>query len=115
MKRYFYPHRFALRDEDIDATRQLALDQALSCLTVIDQRLKEQGPYHLGDRFSLVDLVVSYWLNYIHPKLVPASWSAINQCRDKVVTRAKLSAMFDRQKTMRNEYARLLATGGGAK
>ena len=39
LKRYFYPHRFVVREDDIPTMKQMARDEALKRVDVIDQRL----------------------------------------------------------------------------
>ncbi|HIE89095.1 MAG TPA: glutathione S-transferase family protein [Gammaproteobacteria bacterium] len=97
MKRYYYPHRFSLNDADIPRVKQIALNDALDCLKVIDGRLSENGPYHLGDRFSLVDLSLSYWVALIYYLDVLKPFAAIRQCMNLVMSRPKLQPMFEYQ------------------
>ena len=40
---------------------QKALQQVLTRYEVIEARLVQQGPYYLGERFSLIDIICSYW------------------------------------------------------
>ena len=56
LKRYFYPHRYVMRDDDTPAMKERALGEALERLRVTEGRRHGKGPYHLGERFSLVDL-----------------------------------------------------------
>ena len=97
MKRYNFPHRFSLNDADIPRVKQIALDDALGVLNVIDGRLRENGPYHLGDRFSLVDLSLSYWAALLYHLEVLKPFSAIHQCMNLVMSRPKLQPMFEYQ------------------
>ncbi|KAJ8612518.1 hypothetical protein CTAYLR_003715 [Chrysophaeum taylorii] len=60
-KQCFYPHRFACRDEDVDAVREAARSRALERWRVVDSWLGVDGPYILGDRFSLADLHLAMW------------------------------------------------------
>ena len=62
MKRYFYPHRYALKDSDCDAMQQRALEHAMDRIKVINHRLISNGPFHLGERKSLADLTLAYWV-----------------------------------------------------
>ncbi|MEM7432936.1 MAG: glutathione S-transferase family protein [Pseudomonadota bacterium] len=64
-KRWFYPHRFSTesaagRDKIMDAAYQILLDR----WGVLDQMLAENGPYHLGDRFSILDMHMAMWATY---------------------------------------------------
>lgn len=92
MKRYFFPHRFAARPEDAAAVKARACDMVLERLAVIDRRLSEDGPYHLGGRFSLVDLTLAYWVTYIADEA--ASLAAVMRCRELVVARPRLKRHF---------------------
>ena len=56
LKRNFYPHRYVMRDEDTAAMKERARQESLERLQVMEGRLQGKGPYHLGSRFSLVDL-----------------------------------------------------------
>ena len=113
MKRYFYPHRFVPRPEDAPAMQAQSLTMALECLSVIDRRLHDGGPYHLGQRFSLVDLTLSYWLSYLEPMGALDPYAALKRCLQLVVARPKLRAKFEEIQTMRAEYAQMLARGKG--
>lgn len=55
MKRFHFPHRFSLRQEDNAGIQELAKALVLSRLNVINTRLAKRGPYLLGTRFSLAD------------------------------------------------------------
>ena len=114
MKRYFYPHRFVLRPEDTAAMKQHSLDIALDRLSVIDQRLSHGGPFHLGERFSLVDLIMTYWACYLEPAELLEPYRAVKHCMALVMDRPKLRAGFDALWAGKQEFAQLKARGGGA-
>lgn len=63
-KRFFYPHRYALREDDIAATRKHARTMVCERLQVLEDWLAGHGPYHLGERFSLADLHLAMWAGY---------------------------------------------------
>ena len=115
MKRYFYPHRTALREEDTPAVKQLALEAALDYLTVVETRRGQHGPYHLGERFSLVDLVMAYWTTLIEEVGALEACPVIKQCMDDVVARPKIHHKFDEQAEWRIEYAQMQTRGEGVK
>lgn len=115
MKRYFYPHRYVLREEDSEAIKQHALAAALERVTVIDKRLSASGPYHLGARFSLVDLVVTYWMTLIEALGVLESYPAVRKCLDLILERPKCRQKFAEQAAWRVEYAQMQARGEGVK
>lgn len=113
MKRYFYPHRYVLRDEDTPAMTQRSLAVALDRLGVIEQRLGGGGPYYLGGRFSLVDLAMAYWAVLLDWPGVLDALPAVKRCTALVANRPKLRARFDDLKTWRVGYAEMQARGEG--
>ncbi len=115
MKRYFYPHRYVLREEDTSARKQKSISDALVCLSVIDQRLRDGGPYHLGDRFSLVDLVLTYWAAYLDLDGALAPYPALRRCIERVRERPALRTKFEMWDAMQAEYASLQSKGGGVR
>ena len=113
LKRYFYPHRYVLRPEDAPAMRRQSLDSALERLGVIDQRLRQDGPYHLGRRFSLVDLTLAYWAACLEPADEFESYPAIRRCVNLVMDRPKLRPKFAEIEAWMDDYAELEARGKG--
>ena len=113
LKRCFYPRRYVLRDEDAPAMRDRSIAIALERLGVIDRRLQDRGPYHLGERFSLVDLTMAYWAVCIGSADRLAPYPALRHCTELVTARPKLSAMFDDLKAGIAEYTQLQARGEG--
>ncbi len=105
LKRYFFPHRHALRQSDIAMIRQHALADVCTVLSVINQRLENHGPFHLGTCFSLVDLVLSYWIkSIIDPKAV-AGFDAIHHCLAQVTARPRLKPLFEALEERTKAYA----------
>jgi len=115
LKRYFYPHRYVVHEADTDTVKSRALDAALGCVAVIEQRLARRGPYHLGERFTLVDLVFGYWLPLIEFLDVLGPYPRVQACLDRVRARPALGTFFERQEQWRDEYAQLQARGQGVK
>ena len=115
LKRYFYPHRYGLRAEDAPAIKEKSFETALERLGVIDRRLRDRGPYHLGERFSLVDLTMTYWATCIETGGALEPYPAVKQCMKLVTDRPKVCAWFVEVKTTIEEYTRLQACGKGVK
>ncbi len=116
MKRYFYPHRYVLREEDIPGIRQQSFRSALKNILFLNRHLTDHGPYYLGDRFSLVDLNMTYWstfLNEVEHALDPAP--AVLECMKRVRNRPKLQPYFGRIERMKAEYAALQSRGTGVR
>lgn len=115
LKRYFYPHRYVLRDEDTPAMKERALAGALERLGVIERRLAGGGPYHLGARFSLVDLTLAYWMTCIETPGLFDPYPALGRCRERVMDRPKLRPKFDELKAWINDYTQMQARGAGVR
>ncbi len=115
LKRYFYPHRFVLRAEDAPAMKARSLAGAVERLGVIEQRLRDGGPYFLGERFSLVDLTAAYWVACIQSEDPLESCPALKRCVARVMDRPKLRAKFDELEAWKADYAQLLERGEGVK
>ena len=113
MKAYFYPHRTALRTEDSPAMKRRSLEIALERLGVIDRRLRDGGPYHLGERYSLVDLTMTYWTAYLDHGGALEPYPAVRRCAELVIARPKLRGRFAELRAMRADYAGMQARGAG--
>lgn len=113
MKRFFYPHRYVLRPEDTPAMKEHSLAAALDRLGVIERRLTGSGPYHLGARFSLVDITLAYWTATFDTAEILESHPAVKRCVERVAARPKLRAKFAEVMAWKAEYAEMQARGAG--
>ena len=111
LKRYFYPQRFVLRDEDAPEMRRQSLALAIERLAIIDRRMQQAGPYFLGERYSLVDLAVSYWAQDLMIDNDLDALPAIGHCLSLVRKRPAIAGLFERMVAQYDEYARLEASG----
>ncbi len=112
MKRYFYPQRFVLRDDDAPAMRQRALDDAIERLSVIEKRLQTDGPFHLGVRYSLVDLTMAYWAVQVAARVPLENLPAVRLCTERVMARPALRDRFQAVVAGSEEFARMKADSG---
>ncbi len=64
LKHCYYPRRWSLRDSDTEAFRVHSEGMARERWQVLEDWLEANGPYHLGDRFSLLDLHLAMWACY---------------------------------------------------
>ncbi len=115
LKRYFYPHRFVVREEDTPTMQQMALEAAMKRIAVIDQRLSENGPYHLGKRFGLADLNLSFWAAPLEANGLLEAYPAVRHCLGLVTPRPRISAKFAEQAVENAEYAELYERGEGVR
>ncbi|MEL6980695.1 MAG: glutathione S-transferase family protein [Pseudomonadota bacterium] len=67
LKRFWYPHRYADGARGAAAVKERAFEEAATCFGVINDRLEAKGPFHLGARFSLVDLMIAFWSESFEP------------------------------------------------
>jgi len=63
-KRTYYARRYALRDEDTSAVAAQSEAMVRERWQVIENQLAANGPYQLGERFSLLDLHLATWAAY---------------------------------------------------
>ena len=91
------------------------LSAALADRYTILQRLGEGGPYHLGDRFSLVDLSLACWTASFDSDAALETRPAIKHCVELVSARPKLRDWFAELALWKDEYAKLQARGAGVR
>ena len=96
-KRCDYPERYAAGPDDIPRVRAAAQDWARERWGVLDGLLAADGPYHLGGRFSLVDLYTAVWVNYgvAAPRDLAKEFPAVGDCFSRVMARPKAAALLD--------------------
>ncbi len=82
--------------------RAAAQEVARERWSVIDGYLAADGPYHLGERFSLLDLHMAMWVNYgvAAPRDMAEEFPAIGACFERVMARPKAAALLDDVITM---------------
>lgn len=113
LKHYFYPHQYVLRAADETGFKQKSLQDGLNRFAVIEQRLREAGPYHLGERFSLLDIVLGFWAEVFSFDLSQERFPAILNCLEQVSNRPLLRSCFDELIEWNREYRRMMAAGEG--
>jgi glutathione S-transferase len=62
MKRFFYPHRYSQRTTDNETVHSRAKESVFERFSVIEKRVAENGPFQLGETFSLADLYLCFWI-----------------------------------------------------
>ena len=101
-KRAYYPARYALDDADIPAVRAQSQAMVRERWQVLEDSLAAGGPYHLGERFSLLDLHVAVWACYgfVTPcdllDTMPASRRLFDLVRARPVAGPMLQDLVDR-------------------
>lgn len=90
LKRGFYPQRYAFRPDDVVRVQDMAWAHVAERLERIETVLGT-GPFFLGDRYSLADLTLAYWMVYIEQRSTLDPFPAV-RCLCRAVeetTRAK--------------------------
>ena len=108
MKRFHFPHRFSLREDDNAAIQHMAKALVLTRLAVMDTRLARRGPYVLGARFSLADFYVSFWIAYLDRQAVCAQFPALARLYALVRSRPIASRWLEETERMADVYAEMM-------
>lgn len=92
MKRYFYASRYAPEPASVDAVRAQAREVALERWGVLNQYLETHGPYHLGRRFSLLDIHIAVWAVYglDYTDQILDRFAAVRRCYDLTGQRPRI-------------------------
>ena len=97
VKRSYYPHRHALRTNDVNGIRKAANETFLQRWQVIENHLRKNGTFHLSDSFSIVDLYLLATETY-SSKLVQGAFPAIKECVRKTSDRPLITAILEKHK-----------------
>ena len=104
-KRNAYANRYSTDPADVPRIRAKAADTLLRRWRIVDRHLADNGPYHLGARFSLVDLYLSITAAWLHmgdertggpdTDLRLESLPAVMRCYELVAARPKSAPVLD--------------------
>lgn len=108
MKRFHFPHRFSLRTEDNVGIQELAKTLVLSRLGVMNQRLAKNGPYILGDRFSLADVYLCFWIAYLDRDTVCKQLPSVARLYGVVRSRPSVAPYLEETERTSDAYADLM-------
>ena len=97
MSRFFRPERFSTEASHTDAIRQRAFDEACEKWSVLEGYLAAEGPYNLGDRFSLADLHMALWTAYGLRETddVTSRFPAVRRCFELTAARPKILPLIE--------------------
>ena len=108
MKRFHFPHRFSLRREDNAGVQDAAKALVLSRLEVVDTRLAKSGPYLLGNRFSLADFYLSFWIAYLDREAVRSRLPSIARLYGLVRSRPGVTPYLEETERKADAYAEMM-------
>ena len=104
-KRNAYANRYSTDLADVPRIRAKAADTLLRRWRIVDRHLADNGPYHLGARFSLVDLYLSItaaWLQMGNERvggpdtdLRLENLPAVERCYELVAARPRCAPVLD--------------------
>src|SRR5262245_36823527 len=105
----YYPHRFSVRGEDDAGVQELAKTAVLSCLDVINKRLARGcGPYLLGNRFSLADFYLSFWVADLDQDQVRKRCPKIARLYESVRARPTATPYLQQSERVAREWADMM-------
>lgn len=88
-KAYYYAHRYSTSGDDVPRIKDQAVQNLDGRWRVVEDLLSQNGPYHLGARFSLVDIYMAMLADW-YPgdrDRFDARCPAIKRCSDLVLSR----------------------------
>ena len=112
MKRYYFPHRYSTNEADTPRIKARAREMAMERWTVVDGHLAANGPYHLGERFSLVDFYMTMWaaLGFEPPDALLPHFPSVRDCYERIASRPRISALLKESESMAADFVAAKAT-----
>jgi glutathione S-transferase len=107
-KRVHFPHRYSLRRPDDHGIQDQAISLIFARLRVLDAKLAKRGPYLLGERFSLADFYLCFWIAFLNRKEVCLQFPAIATLYDLVRSRPRAAAYLDDTERQAEAYGELM-------
>lgn len=104
LKRYFYPHRYVRNESDTPWMKAKSFNDCVDKLNAVDTLIAAKGPYFLGDRFSLIDMTLAYWMIHIETPELLATYPALARCIENAKDRPSCRMHLVEQKRMIDEY-----------
>jgi glutathione S-transferase len=112
MKRYHFPHRHSLSQEDIFRTQDHAKSNVLSRLGVMNEKLTKSGPHLLGPRFSFADFYLCFWIAYLDRSLVSRRFPSLDRLYNLVLARPRVRACLEETERMAAAYLQMINKNG---
>jgi glutathione S-transferase len=98
MKQFYFPHRYSTNENHVPAIKDKARQNTLERWAVLDEWLEENGPYHLGDRFSIADIQAANFAAYglDGTRDIINVFPAVRRCYEMVAARPHCAALLER-------------------
>ena len=94
MKRRFFAHRHADNPVDEQNVRDRADRLFNTRWKLVEEHLRKDGPFHLGERFSIVDIYMLVTGTYSHPFAV-GDFPAIEECLRRTAERPVIAPILE--------------------
>jgi glutathione S-transferase len=108
MKRFHFPHRYSLRLADDEGIQDQARSLIFTRLGFLDAGLAKRGLYLLGDRFTLADFYLCFWIAFLDRKEVCLQFPAIAIHYDLVRSRPRAARYLDDIGRQAEAYAEMM-------
>ena len=95
-KQVFFSERYAPTQETVPIIKKQAIERVLERWSVLNDDLEADGPFILGNRFSLVDIYLSMWAAYglRYNDDILSRFPAVNRCFENVLRQLKSSHLL---------------------
>ncbi len=96
VRRFFKPEQYVTDTAAIQTVKSAAHATAMDRWSVYDRFLERNGPYAIGDRFTLADLHMTLWAAYglDHPSSVVDALPAVRRCFELTAARLKVGPLI---------------------
>ena len=108
LKRFHFPHRFALRTEDVPTVQEKAKAIVLDRIEIMNTRLTKRGPFLLGQRFCLADFHLCFWIALLDRHEARAKFPAVAELYRRVRARPGVTRHLADAEAMADEYNALV-------
>ena len=106
VKRSYYTHRYVLCTNDLETVRERANDDFQKRWQLVEEHLRKAGPFHLGDRFSVVDIYLLVTSTY-SGRLANSEFPAIKECSRRTAERPRIAPILEDHRAGLERIARL--------
>ena len=96
MKQFFFPHRYSTNSDHAPAIKDKARQSSLERWAVLDEWLSENGPYHLGEQFSIADIQMANCAAYglDGTRDIGNVFPAVRRCYELVAARPHCASLL---------------------
>ncbi len=96
VRRFFKPEQYVIDAAAIETVKASAFTTAMERWSVYDSFLERNGPYALGNHFTLADLHMTLWAAYglDHAGTVVDAYPAVRRCFELTTARPKIGPLI---------------------